>query len=167
MTAIDSFETKRGVARFTDDSIRFEESFRGYLRSLSQGYWHSDHWWRKAIVAGYVFALLFLPVWIINAIRDGQYLLLTGMIGLFVVLRLITTLRGFRSPDCIPLAAIEAISATRGKKGVTRPRLILTYTDDGATHKRRVNMPSLYMDDGENAFERSLAAFEARGFEVN
>jgi hypothetical protein len=38
MPSVDSFSTTRGVARVTDDAVRFEESFAGSLRALYRGY---------------------------------------------------------------------------------------------------------------------------------
>ena len=38
--------------------------------------------------------------------------------------------------------------------------------DDGATHKRRVNLLSLYTVDGDAAFERAVDVFNERGFDI-
>lgn len=166
MPAIDSFATKRGVARFTDDALRFEESVTGYLRSLYRGYWRRGRWWRKAIFAGYVFALLFGVGWAVDAVRRGRVVLVAGVLGVLAVLWLVDYVRGYRSPDRVPLDSVEGVSATRGRKGLTRPRLVVTYADGGTTRKRRVNLPSLYLADGESAFSRAREAFEERGFDV-
>lgn len=166
MVTVDTFPIKRGVARFTDDAIRFEESFTGYLRALYRGYWQSDVLWRKGIFAGYVFALLFGIGWVVNAIRAGDFLLVSGVLVALAVLWLVNFIRGFRSPDRISLDAVDDVSATRGEKGLTRPRLVITYRDDSSTHKRRVNLPSLYTTDGETAYDQAVDAFESHGFEV-
>ena len=162
MPSINSFATKRGVVYFTDDTILFEESIAGYVHSLYQEYWQSDVWWRKAIFIGYVLTLLVAVSGIISTIQRGRILLLSGALVLLVVLWLVDYVRGFRSLDRIPLDAVEDVSATRGKKGLTRPRLVVTYTDGGSAHKRRVNLLSLYTVNGETAFERALEAFEER-----
>ena len=71
--------------------------------------------------------------------------------------------RGFRSPDRIQFDTIEQVSATDGMKGLTRPRLIIKYTDGDTTYKRRVNLPSLYTDSGEKIYEQAQEAFSERG----
>ena len=165
MPPIESFKTKRSIVRFTADAVLIEESAVGYVRSLYREYWQSERWWRKAIFVGYVFGLLFGVSWYASAIRSGDVRLLAGVIGLLVVLLVVNYTRGFRSPDRIPLDNIENVSATHGEKGLTRPRLIVTYTDTGSTYKRRVNLPSLYTVDGDAAFERAVKAFGERGFD--
>jgi hypothetical protein len=164
--SVDSFKTKRGVVRFTADAALIKESAVGYARSLYRGYWQSERWWRKTIFVGYVFGLLFGVGWLASAIRSGDVRLLAGVLGLLVVLLVVNYARGFRSPDRIPLDDIEDVSTTRGEKGLTRPRLVITYLDDGSTYKRRVNLPSLYTADGEAAYERALDAFGERGFDT-
>lgn len=166
MPSIESFRTKRGVARFRDDAVLFEESAIGYARSLYRGYWRSECRWRKAIFVGYVFGLLVAGGWLASAIHSGDVLLLAGFLGLLVVLSVVNYARGFRSLDCIPFDDIESVSATRGEKGLTRPRLVVTYTDAGSIYKRRVNLPSLYTVDGEAAFERAVESFDERGFDT-
>ena len=164
MPSIESFPTKRGTARFTEDAVHFDESVVGYIRSLYREYWKSNTWWRKGIFAGYVLGLLVGLGWIISAVRSGDVLLLAVVVGLLAVLWLANYARGFRSPDRIRLDAIKEVSAIRGEKGLTRPRLVITYTDGESTHKRRVNLPSLYTTDGETAYERARSAFGERGF---
>ena len=68
------------------------------------------------------------------------------------------------APDRIRLDAIEQVSATDGTKGLTRPRLVIIYTDGGTTRKRRVNLPSLYTNGGETVYEQAQEAFTERGF---
>ena len=164
MPSIESFPTKRGTARFTEDAVHFDESVVGYIRSLYQEYWKSNTWWRKGVFVGYVVGLLVGLGWIVIAVRSGDVLLLAVVIGLLAVLWLANYARGFRSPDRIRLDAIKEVSATRGEKGLTRPRLVITYTDGESTHKRRVNLPSLYTTDGETAYVRARSAFGERGF---
>ncbi|GGL44288.1 hypothetical protein GCM10009037_29600 [Halarchaeum grantii] len=166
MPSIESFKTKRGVVRFTDDAVLVEESVSEYARSLYQGYWQNERWGRKTIFVGYVFGLLFAVGWLASAIHSGDVLLLAGVLGLLVVLLVVNYVRGFRSPDRISLDDIEDVSATRGAKGLTRSRLVVTYTDAGSTYKCRVNLPSLYTDDGDAAFERAVDAFDERGFDI-
>jgi len=164
MPSIESFPTKRGTARFTEDAVHFDESIFRYIRSLYREYWQSNTWWRKGIFVGYVFALLFGLGWAVSAVRSGDILLLAVVVGLLAVLWLVNYARGFRSPDRIRLDAIEEVSATSGEKGLTRPRIVVTYTDGESTHKRRVNLPSLYTTNGETAYERARSAFAERGF---
>lgn len=166
MPSIESFRTKRGVARLTDDAVHFDESAVGYARSLYRGYWQSEERWSKAIFLGYVSGLLFAISWLVSAIRAGDRLLLAGLLGILTILVGVNYARGFRSPDRIPLDDIEDVSTTRGEKGLTRPRLVITYLDDESTYKRRVNLPSLYTADGEAAYERALDAFGERRFDT-
>ncbi|WP_239685677.1 hypothetical protein [Halolamina pelagica] len=101
-----------------------------------------------------------------SAIRTGDRLLLAGLLGILTILVGVNYARGFRSPNRIPLDDIEDVSTTRGEKGLTRPRLVITYLDDESTYKRRVNLPTLYTADGEAAYERALDAFGERGFDT-
>lgn len=164
MTSIESFPTKRGTAWFTEDAIHFDESAIGYFRSLHQEYWRSGTLWLRGIFAGYILALLFGLGWIVRAVLRRDVLLLAVVFGMLAVLWLVNYARGFRSPDRIQLDTIDEVSATRGEKGLTRPRLIVTYTDGDSTHKRRVNLRSLYTTNGETAYERARSAFAERGF---
>jgi hypothetical protein len=72
--------------------------------------------------------------------------------------------RGFRSPDRIRLDTIEQVSATDGMKGLTRPRLVIKYTDGRTTCKRRVDLPSFYTNGGKTVYEQAQEAFTERGF---
>lgn len=164
MPSIESFPTKRGRARFTEDHVYFEESFSGYVRSLYREYWQSGTWWHSGLFVGYILAFPIGLWWVVSAVHSGDLLLLAVIVGLMVVLWLVNYARGFRSPDRIRLDTIEAVSATAGKKGLTRPRLVITYTDGEASYRRRVNLPSLYTGGGETAYERAQTAFAERGF---
>ncbi|MFC7166014.1 hypothetical protein [Halospeciosus flavus] len=166
MPSIESFETKRGVARFTDAAVHFDESLTGYVRSLYDDYWQSEVWWLKVMFIGYAFALLYALWWGITEVRSRDVFLLAAVVGLLGALWLLNYVRGFRSPDRISLEAIEVVTATCGSKGLTRPRLVIHYRDDSSTHKRRVNLPSLYTENGEETYERACKAFEKRGFEL-
>ena len=73
MPSTDSFPTKCGTVRVTDDAVHIEESFSGYMQSLYAEYWKSDTWRQKAIFAGYILGFVF-GVWgIVNLIRSGEY----------------------------------------------------------------------------------------------
>lgn len=159
-----SFPTRRGTVSVTQNAVHFDESMLGYFRSLYSQYWQQDEWWRKGIFAGYVFALVYGLGWVISTIRRGDVFLSAFVVGLVIALWLVNYVRGFRSPDRIPLSAITAVSATRGTKGLTRPRLVLTYRAGESTYKCRVNLPSLYTTAGESAYERAQSAFAERGF---
>lgn len=164
MPSVESFPTKRGTARFTENSVHFEESFSGYIQSLYQEYWQSGIWWQSGIFVGYMLAFPIGLWWVVSAVRGGDSLSLAVVVGLMIMLWITNYARGFRSPDRIRLDTIKEISATDGKKGLTRPRLIITYTDGGTAYRRRVNLPSLCTSDGETAYERAQAAFAERGF---
>ena len=162
----DSVRTKRGTARFTSDAVRFEESFVGSLRSLSRDYWRSDSWSQRAVFVGYVFGLLYGVGWFVTTVASGDFGIIAIVVAVVLFLWLADFLRGFRSPDRIPLVDIESVTAVSGVKGLTRPRLVVTFTDDGAIRKRRVTLPSRYTEQGDAGYERAIAAFEQRGFEV-
>ncbi len=164
MHSIESFPTKRGTARFTEEYVHFEESFSGYIRSLYHEYWQSGMWWHNGLFVGYILAFPLGLGWVVSAVRGGDFLLLAVGGGLIVALWLANYARGFRSPDRMRLDTIEKVSATDGTKGLTRPRLIITYTDGETTYRRRVNLPSLYTSGGETAYDRAQAAFAERGF---
>lgn len=166
MPSIESFRTKRGVAAFRDDALEFDESVRTYVRWLYRDYWKSDSRWRKALFVGFALWPVFALGWLVSALSDGRVSLVAGVCALVVVLWVIGYVRGFRSPDRLPLDRIERVDATRGEKGLTRPRLVLTYRENGAIRKRRVNLPSLYTPTGERTFERAIKAFRERGFDV-
>ncbi len=159
-----SFQTKRGTAKFSDTAVQFDESFAGYMRSLYRDYWRSELWWHKAVAVGYVLAVLGGIWWAVRTLQRGAGVAIALVGGAVGVLWIVDYIRGFRSRDRIPLEAIEDVSFTRGNTGLTRPRIIITYTDGDATHKRRVNLPSLYTATGEVAYEQAQAAFAKRGF---
>lgn len=172
--AVESFATKRGTARFEGGAVVFEESVRGYIRSLHRDYWESDAWWREAIFLGYALWPLVAVGWAVNLLvsiaggraNPSRIALGAGVVAVVLVApQILNYLRGFRSPDRIALDDVESVSATRGATGLTRPRLHIAYRTDGATRTRRVNLPSLLTPDGEEAYERAVAAFEHRGFE--
>jgi hypothetical protein len=163
MPSIESVRTKRGTARFTEDAVQFEESFSGYVQSLYRDYRQSGNWWQSGVFVGYVLAFPIGCWWVVSAIRGGDVLSLAVVTGLIAVLKLADRARGFRSPTRIRLDAIENVSATAGTRGLTRPRLVITYTDEGTTYWRRVNLPSLYTDGGETTYERARTAFAERG----
>jgi hypothetical protein len=159
-----SFPVKRGTACITDDAIQINESLSGYIQSLYTEYWKSDRWWQKCIFAGYVLAFPLGAVGIIGAIRDANTPLIGAVIGIVILLWGLDYARGFRSPDRLPLDAIDSVSFTRGIKGLTRPRIIITYIDGNSTAKRRINLLSLYTTRGETAYQQAQAAFAERGF---
>jgi hypothetical protein len=164
MPSINSFPTKRGTAQFTEDSVQFEESVSGYIQSLYREYWQNGTWWHSGIFVGYVLAFLIGLGWVVSAVLGGDFSLLAVVIGSIGILWVTNYARGFRSPDRIYLDTIETVSATAGEKGLTRPRLIISYSDEETTYKRRVNLPSLYTSSGETAYEQAQAAFAERGF---
>ncbi|GGM62595.1 hypothetical protein J2752_001539 [Halarchaeum rubridurum] len=171
----DAFDTKRGTARFDDGALVLDASVVGYARSLYRGYWRSDVWWRKALFVGYVCWLVVALGWsgrLLTRLLTRRADLIWVAVGagvvlaLVVALRLLDYVRGYRSPDRLALDRVESVRATRGEKGLTRPRLVLTYRDGDATRKRRVNLPSRYLSHGDETYERAVAAFVERGFDV-
>jgi hypothetical protein len=163
MPPTESFPTKRGTARFTGECVHFEESFSRHIQSLYQEYCQNGTWWHNGIFVGYILAFPIGLWWIVGAVRGGDFLLLAVVGGSIAVLWMANYARGFRSPDRIRLDAIREVSATDGTKGLTRPRLVITYTDGETTYRRRVNLPSLYTSNGETAYEQAQAAFAEHG----
>jgi len=164
MSSIKSFPTKRGKVRFTEEYVYFEESFWGYIKSLYGNYWQRGTWWSSSAFVAYLLAFPIGVWWAVSAVRGGNLLYIAVVGGSMLVLWGANYARGFRSPDRIRLDAIEQVSATDGTKGLTRPRLVIRYTDGGTTRKRRVNLPSLYTNGGETVYEQAQEAFTERGF---
>lgn len=164
MPSIESFQTKRGTVYFTDEYVHFEESLFGYIQSLYEEYWQSETWWHSGIFVGYILAFPLGLWWVVSSIRDGYVPVSAVVTGLVLILWATNYGRGFRSPDQIRLDAIEKVSATSGIKWLTRPRLIITYTDDETIRKRRVNLPSFHTNNGEIAYEQAKEAFAERGY---
>lgn len=166
MTPPTEVRTKRGQAWFVDGTVRFDESIAGYGRALLRDYWRGGSRGQRAIVVGYLFAILYGLGVLAWELGHARWRLPGLVVGAVVVGALIGRARGYRSVDALDLARIESVTATRGSKGLTRPRLVLTFRTDGGTRKRRLLLPSLYAVDGDEAFERAVAAFEDRGFDV-
>lgn len=175
MPSIDAFRTKRGRARLTGDAVVFDESVAGYARALYRDYWRSDAWWRKAVFVAYALWPVVVVGWcgglVLELARGGTDPVWAAG-GALVVAAIVALAwganyaRGFRSPDRVSLDAVTGVAATRGETGLTRPRLVLTYEAGGGTRKRRVNLPSLLTPAGEDSYERAVAAFAERGFDV-
>lgn len=163
------FPTKRGECRLEAGTLVFEESLYGYLRSLYAGYWRSDAWWRKLLFVGY----LLVPVFAVGSLVFGEWtpltvgVFLTLLAGLLAVAAYRYLVRNVRRATAIPLDSLREVTATRGTKGLTRPRLRLTYVAAGETYRRDVLLPSLYLPHGDRAFADAVALFEARGFDVD
>ena len=164
MSLIKEFPTKRGKARFTEEYVYFEESFSGYIKSLYRDYWKRGTWWSNSAFVAYLFAFPIGIWWVVSAVRGGNHLHIAAVGGSMLVLWGVNYARGFRSPDRIRLDTIEQVSATDGMKGLTRPRLVIKYTDEETTRKRRVNLPSVYTNSGETVYKQAQEAFTERGF---
>ncbi len=168
--AVERVPTSRGEVRLTDDAIVFEESAAGRFRSTFESYWRNGNRWQKGFYAATVLGLLYslgsLSWRILSGAVSPQFggaVVLSIVVGIGL-LRVVDYARGFRSPDRIPLDAVETVSATRGSKGLTRPRLVITYTSGTNSYRRRVNLPSLYTPNGERHYERALRVFREGGF---
>lgn len=166
MSTPDTLRTKRGHARFDDGVLRFEESVGGYARAMVRDYWGGASAGQRAILAGWLFAVVYCFVVLGWELGHGRWLLPTAVVVLVAAARLVGRFRGYRSVDTIELTRIQSVKATRGSKGLTRPRLEISFRADGEDRKRRLLLPSLYAVDGESAFKRAVAAFEARGIDV-
>ena len=171
MPSIHRFETKRGHCRFEDDALVFDESVRGYVRNLYDGYRRSDEWWGKWVFLAYVLAI---PIGLFSLAAGGSEIgdpsltflaLLVGAYGLLYAHQ--RFVRGFTNADRIPLDAVTAVSLTRGSKGLTRPRFVVAFEDGDERRRRYVLLPSLYLSHAEETLERAVAGFEERGFDVD
>ena len=167
MSTPETVRTKRGRARFGDGTIRFEESVRGYGRALIRDYWDGGNRWQRALLVGYAFGVLYGLGTFAWELAHGRWLLPAAVVTGVAAAWLVGRYRGFRSVDAIDLDRMGSVTATRGSKGLTRPRLVLTYRTDAGPRKRRLILPSLYAVDGEAAFDRAVAAFDGRGIDVD
>uniref|UniRef100_UPI002638610C hypothetical protein n=1 Tax=Halorientalis sp. TaxID=1931229 RepID=UPI002638610C len=116
MPSIESFPTKRGTVRFTEEYVYFEESFLGYAKSLYRDYCQRGTWWSNTALVAYALALPIGVWWVLSTVRDGNFLHIAAVGGSMLVLRVVNFARGFRSPDQIRLDTIEQVSATDGIK---------------------------------------------------
>ncbi|WP_251343880.1 hypothetical protein [Haloplanus halophilus] len=157
-----SFRTKRGRCHLDGEALRIDSSLRGQLRRYREGsrLLFLSYLGLLAVAAGFVLANLLAG--------DVRTLLLAGGAAAAVVgvARLSNRLRGFGTPDEIPLDAVERVTAVRGRKGLTRPRFVVTYAVDGETRKRYVMMPSLWLSYGEDEFRRATTLFADAGIPV-
>jgi hypothetical protein len=173
MSAPDRFETKRGECRIEDGRLVLDESVLGYLRNLYAGYWEADEWWRKAMFLGTVLAIPIGAASIGLSVAGGSFDPVATAIGggaVLAILGVVTVyqrvVRGFTNRSTIPLDAIERVSFTRGSKGATRPRFVVTFEVHEERRQRYVLMPSLYVPDAEHAIETAKATFRAQGFDI-
>jgi len=162
-----SFPTDRGTVAVVDGELVFEESQVGYLRSIYDGYWRGARWAQKAILFGYAFASLSALVFFVSAVWRRRVFLIATVGGTVALMWILDRVRGFRSADRIPLSAVSKVSLVSGKKGLTKPRLVIKYTDDNKRRKRRVNLPSQYATNGHTAYTRARLTLEERGFELS
>ncbi|ESP88788.1 hypothetical protein [Candidatus Halobonum tyrrellensis] len=162
------FPTKRGECVVGDDAVRIEGSRLGYLRNLRDSYWRSDEAWRKAVFLGIVVGV---PLGALNPLFDGVDRFDLYVYGATAALVAVLAgyqrlVRGFTTTDRIPLSAVREVALVEGTRGVTRPRFVVRYDDDGRERRRYVHMPSPYTPDGGEAVERGRAAFAAAGVGV-
>lgn len=157
-----SFRTKRGRCYLDGGSLRIESSIRGYARRLREG--------NRLLFWSYVVAMLVAVGTPLTLLLSGESqdlgLILGGVVLVVVIARASTYLRGFTSDEAIPLDDVARVTATTGTTGLTRPRFVVHYDRDGKRKKRYVMMPSLWLDYGEEAFERASAAFREAGIPV-
>jgi hypothetical protein len=157
-----SFRTKRGRCHLDGETLRLESSFRGYARRLREG--------NRLLFWAYVVAMLVAVGTPLSLVLSGEYqnlwLILGGVALVVVIARTSNYLRGFTSDEAIPLGDVVRVTATKGSKGFTRPRFVVHYDRDGKRKKRHVMMPSLWLDYGDEAFERASAAFREAGLPV-
>ncbi|MFB6195320.1 MAG: hypothetical protein ABEI80_04050 [Haloplanus sp.] len=156
-----SFRTKRGWCRI-DDTLTLESSLRGQLRRYREG--------SRLLFWSYVGSLLFVVGFVAVELLAGDLrtvLFATiAAVAVVAVSRGSNYIRGFTTDDEIPVAAITHVTAVEGTTGVTRPRFVVTYEDEGETRHRYVMMPSLWLSYGEDEFRRAKEAFRDAGIPV-
>lgn len=152
---------------FIDGELVFKESVTGYFRSLYDGYWRNGGGTQKVILSGYAFALLSALVFFVSAVLNRRVFLVATVLGAVALTWLFDRARGFRSVDRIPLSTVNDVSVVSGRQGLTKPRLIITYTDDENHKRRRVTLPSKYAVNGDTAYTRARSMLEERGFELS
>lgn len=162
------FPTKRGECVVGDDAIRVEGSRLGSLRNLRDGYWRSDDVWRKAVFLGTVVGV---PLAVVNPLLDGLDRFDLYVYGAAAALAALLAgyqrlVRGFTATDRVPRSAVREVALVAGTKGLTRPRFVVRYEDDGRERRRYVQMPSRYTPEGDAALDRARAAFDAAGIDV-
>lgn len=158
------FRTKRGKCVVEDGVIRLESSMAGYLRHL----WHGNRLLFLFFMAGVVFAPAVLLLQVVAGNVSPAPLLLGAFLVLLVLLavRVVYSLRGFTRDNEIPVDAVERVVAAGGTKGLTRPRFVVEYEEDGETRKRYVMMPSKWLSFGEEEFGKAKEVFGEMGLEV-
>ncbi|RXK50457.1 hypothetical protein [Halorientalis pallida] len=157
-----SFRTKRGRCHLDGDTLRIESSIRGYARRLREG--------NRLLFWAYVVAMLVAVGTPFSLILWAEYqdlgLVLGGVALVVVLARVGNYLRGFTGDEEIPLEDVARVTATEGTKGLTRPRFVVEYDRNGDHKKRYVVMPSLWLDYGEETFDRAKTAFREAGLPV-
>lgn len=145
----------------------FKESWTGYVRALYDRYWRDGRGTQKALIIGYALASLSALVFLVSAVLRQEVFLIATVVGAVALTWSLDRARGFRSVDRLPLSAISDISVASGIQGLTKPRLVIRYRDDGHRRKRRVTLPSKYATNGHTAYTRARSMFNQRGFELS
>ena len=167
MPSTNSFLTDRGIATLVDGELMFEESWTGYVRALYDRYWRDGRGTQKAMIIGYALASLSALVFLASVVLRQEVFLIATVVGAVALTWSLDRARGFRSADRISLSAISDISVASGIQGLTKPRLVIRYTDDGHCRKRRVTLPSKYATNGHTAYTRARSMFNQHGFELS
>lgn len=157
-----SFRTKRGRCHVEDGRLRLESSLRGQMRRYREG--SRLLYWSFLVV---IVVAIGYPV-VLVATGEYRTVLFWGG-GVALVLGggyALNRWRGFTSEDEIPLDAVTHVTANEGRKGLTRPRFVVTYVADGETKRRYVMMPSKFLSYGDDEFERATACFREAGLPV-
>ena len=134
---------------------------------LVDRYWRDGRGTQKAIIIGYALASLSALVFLASAVLRQKVFLIATVVGAVALTWSFDRPQGVRSINRIPLSVISDISVASGIQGLTKPRLVIRYTDDGHRRKRRVTLPSKYATNGHTAYTRARSMFNQHGFELS
>ena len=152
------FKTNRGECYLSEDALHIDESASGYLQHMYEA--------ATSSVRDFLFVSIFVTVLGVNLaiIMAGNVLgvVIGGGIGFCIVgiVYGVGYLRGFRQVETIPLKSITAVDRVEGSAW-THPRYIVSYEEDGATHKRRIKLPSRYLSFSEKQREPASQLFSS------
>jgi hypothetical protein len=160
---MESFRTRGGQCRITDEAIHIDDSYIGRIKR------HYDES-RLLTLSWLIFPLCILYFFVVG--DRNVYALGLGLgIGLAVgggYLAFGYTynyVRDFTYDDRIPRNAIKTVKPVSGTKGVSRPRFIVKYERDGERKNRYIQMPSKF-GYGDEEFEKAKELFRSEDIPV-
>jgi hypothetical protein len=154
-----SFRTRGGQCRITDDVIRLDNSYIGRIkRQYDENTLLSLLW------------VISIPLWVLYffMMSDWETVALGLGIALAVAGAYLTFgyvynyVRNFTYDDRIQRDAIEMVKPVEGTTGISRPRFIVTYEQEGERKNRYIQMPSKF-GYGDEEFETAKELFQSVG----